>query len=78
MRHRLACPAFLFALVLMIALSGCWNPFKPKKKDDGNGDNGGGEILERTSPENVLNKLQVIYSEKDDVARSRRAGSRKR
>lgn len=71
MRHRLAFPAFFSALVVLLFLAGCWNPFKPDEKDPGNGNgNGGGELLERTSPENVLNNLLVIYSEQDQIVLS--------
>ena len=69
MRHRFAFPAFFSALVVLLFLAGCWNPFKPDEKDPGNG-NGGGELLERTRPENVLNNLLVIYSQKDQIVLS--------
>ena len=46
-------------------MAGCWNPFKPDKDDGGGG--GPQELLPRTSPENVLFNLRVVYGDKDNI-----------
>ena len=59
----------LSALVLVLLLAGCWNPFKPPIIDNpGNGPTD--EILPRTTPQNVLNNLRVYYSVKDNYLTS--------
>jgi hypothetical protein len=59
----------VFLCLLFLAGAGCWNPFAPTKDDDG-----GGvivkELLQRTSPENVLFNLRLIYGDKDNLINS--------
>jgi hypothetical protein len=63
MRHRAAFLAFFIALALSLSLAGC-SPTEPERKRSGVG-GGGGWLLERTSPENVLNNLKVLWSDTD-------------
>jgi hypothetical protein len=54
------------ALALACLVAGCWNPFGPgdkKHKDD----NTPPLMPARTSPENVLFNLRVIYGDKDNI-----------
>ena len=59
----------LSALVLVLLLAGCWNPFKPPISDNP-GPGPTDEILPRTTPQNVLNNLRVYYSVKDNYLTS--------
>ena len=66
MSRRFSIMALLTASLFLCLMAGCWNPFKPDK-DDGGGGGGTEELLPRTSPENVLFDLRVIYGNKDNI-----------
>ena len=56
--------SLLVSLFLVLSLAGCWNPFKPHT---GNGDGTPTEeLLPRSTPQNVLNNLRVIYGVMDN------------
>ena len=50
-------------VVMILLAAGCWNPFQPKEKGPGKGE----EYLPRTSPENVLHNFVLAYKRKDYV-----------
>ncbi len=52
----------VIAAVLIMPLSGCWNPFAPPGGDPHDVDEG---FRERTSPENVIHNLVRAYEEMD-------------
>jgi hypothetical protein len=54
----------LVSLFLVLFLAGCWNPFNPDTKPKPGPPQE--ELLPRTTPQNVLNNLRVIYSVKDN------------
>ncbi|MCX5801379.1 MAG: hypothetical protein NTX17_08340 [Candidatus Eisenbacteria bacterium] len=64
MRRNCLVP-FLSALVFVLLLAGCWNPFKPPEEPDP-GNPPPVELLPRTTPQNVLYNLRVIYGTKDN------------
>jgi hypothetical protein len=54
----------LVSLFFLLFLAGCWNPFKP---DTGPGDGTPTEeLLPRSTPQNVLHNLRVIYGGMDN------------
>jgi hypothetical protein len=54
----------LVSLFLVLFLAGCWNPFKPHTGDgDGTPTE---ELLPRSTPQNVLHNLRVIYGVMDN------------
>ena len=64
MSRRFSIIALLTASLFLCLMAGCW-PFDPPT--DPGEDPPTGELLPRTSPENVLNNLRVIYGEKDNI-----------
>ncbi len=69
MNRRFPIFALVTAFVFLCFLAGCWNPFAPDKDDKGGG-GGQQELLPRTSPENVLFDLRIIYGDKDNLVNS--------
>ncbi|KPJ60114.1 MAG: hypothetical protein AMJ46_08390 [Latescibacteria bacterium DG_63] len=63
MRHCAASYGFLAVLVLGIMLAGCSSPTTPRREPQG-AEYG---LLERTSPENVLTNLRIIYGDVDSL-----------
>ena len=64
MKRSLCFIPLLSALVVVLLFAGCWNPFKPDVKDKPGP--APEELLARTTPQNVLHNLRVLYSVKDN------------
>ena len=64
MSRRFSIIALLAASFLLCLMAGCW-PFDPPSKPDD--DPPTQELLPRTTPENVLYDLRLIYGDKDNI-----------
>ncbi len=64
MSRRFSIIALLAASLFLCLMAGCW-PFDPPSKPDD--DPPTPPLLARTSPENVLFNLRVIYGDKDNI-----------
>jgi hypothetical protein len=57
----------LVSLFLVLSLAGCWNPFKPDSKDKPPINPPQEELVPRTTPQNVLTDLRIVYSIRDNT-----------
>jgi len=70
MKRNLCFFPILLAFILLLSLSGCWNPFKPGEDPTEPPTPPQDQLLERTTPQNVLHNLKVIYADMDNNVNS--------